>query len=1025
MITQDVARLAINNLGLDALGLASGQLTTRWSTGSVSFDSASARLTTSGTWRAMASGTLHWRPFGAPELSGVDGASPTGAMAVLRLHPQTHLRLVRLYAQRFEGNNQGRSLRPVPYTIAFHDITLPDELDGVTENDPPAKPDRSRVGAELVDGSLWRLDNPISFHDERGLIIDPVAVACAFRELLRGFTALRLQADAAADLDAGAGAGTLGAIHQLATGRRVHFVDLHGGPYVPPAEGGVQIGTTAITGPGPHDWPDGQSISRQGTTSAIRFAFATHGQLGTNALDVPAFPGTAVPAGSATPTLPRDFFRIATVDLNRHLLGNRSADEVEGIPAPDTHTRAEAAPQVHESEVVELHVDGQATLGAMQEVRAGRPVDLAVSPIVALDFDLPPDDTQRWPAFPAPVFTPEAWDPANAGRIRTDWSARFIGTTNDVELTLPAGIAPREASVRAFPRVFIEGPALADSPSAERGEGGSTIVGDGEVRILLRDPFRLGSNSQPTNAKLRFDVVVAPRPAGQPARSRLFGGLLIPIASGGTAITAPATTRALADVPANQRGESRAPVFGLTPSAPATGTLERILQALSEATPREAPRFPTMARNDSMLIARDNATPASWDAVLTNGWLDRRSLRADARLGNPGNPAGPEERVVGVRTTAGRLAHDIGRATLRRTKHLIPRLIELDNNSFNTPAAGTGTVAGALLQTIAPFCENPELAVLNNPSTLPSDWNGVVALINSIIPGAGSLIPSTPAAGDRWAAEVKRDAMAAKHGRRDAQWALRWQIGHARTLIYIESALFGPSAESGVGDHGYDFVADLVARLGAAKGLHLIISVPRLPPFGPGYEGWAKRFHELRNTALDQLIAAAPKRVLVFHPVGFPGRPEVQRGNVVIVDDVFAMIGSSTLSRRGLTFDGGLDVALLDRDLRDGASVRIRDFRRALMALTLGKTPPAAGDTPDPGWVRLGSMLGAFAQFREVLIDHEGEGLIQQLFRGPGDDEVLAQSRAIADPEGRDFNGALVAGSALAAALATLGGGRV
>ena len=137
MITQDLAKNAINNLGLSALGLASAQLTTRWSTGDVTFDAATLRLTTTGVWRAMASGTLHWRPLGAPELRGVDGAGLAGALAVLRLHPQTHLRLVRLYAQRFEGDANGRSLRPVPYAVAFHGVTFGYDagvnvLDGVT-----------------------------------------------------------------------------------------------------------------------------------------------------------------------------------------------------------------------------------------------------------------------------------------------------------------------------------------------------------------------------------------------------------------------------------------------------------------------------------------------------------------------------------------------------------------------------------------------------------------------------------------------------------------------------------------------------------------------------------------------------------------------------------------------------------------------------------------------------------------------------------------------------------------------------
>jgi hypothetical protein len=406
-----------------------------------------------------------------------------------------------------------------------------------------------------------------------------------------------------------------------------------------------------------------------------------------------------------------------------------------------------------------------------------------------------------------------------------------------------------------------------------------------------------------------------------------------------------------------------------------------------------------------------------WDAVITNGWLAERSREHLRRVGNPGSRGAPEERVIGLQVGPGRLAHDLGRAALRRTRHLITRLVELDGGAFNLAAVGTGTDAGAVLQTIAPVCENPEASLLSDPSTLPNDWAALVAAIGSSVPGLGSL--GTPAAGDRWVAETKREAMAAKHGRRDAQWALRWQIAHARKLIYIESMLFSRSAGSGVGSHRYDFVAALGDRLRAMPDLRVIISLPREIPVGPGYEGWGQHFHDARNSALDSLLTGAPGRVLVYHPVGFPGRPELVRGNVVIVDDVFAMVGTSTLSRRGLTFDGGLDLSFCDRNLRDGYSIKVRDLRRNLMARTLGRAAPTdTNATPDPNWVRLAQMRGAFEVIREVLA-HGGEGLLLPLWQGPSD--VGAQDDQIADPEGRDFNAGLTVIAGIAGVLSGLG----
>jgi hypothetical protein len=1036
MITQDIARVAFQTFDLDALGITSGQIGVSWATAPITFDPATLRLNTTAHWKAIAAGSIHWRPFGATDLYDVAGA-PLGngltspGMAVFRLHPQAHLRLARLYAQRFEGNTQGRSTRPVPYAIAFHNPDMPNELvpstvvpppeNSVKPTDPPPKPELVRVGDQLHEGD-WDLTGTISIHDERGLIIDPVAVACALRELMQAWTDLR--SGNTADLT-GSADGSLGQICGLATGRQVHFVDLHGNNYVAPASGGIQIGSAgAVSHHGPHAWADGQTIATvSGSSTNLRLGFATHGTLGTAAVSVPSFPATAIPSGSSNPVLARDFFRVAVVDLGLHLLGNRSDDAVDGVPAPDEHTRAEADPEVRDTEAITALLDGITVLGTMQTIRsaAGKVATYAVAPIVATDFDLPADATatSRWPAAPAipSGVTAGSWDPSQSARVRTSWTANFIGSGNDVELTLPAGIIPQAAHVRVFPRVFIEGPALADSPSAKRGDGNSTLVGTGDVRIILRDPLNVGTTGRPNPARLRFDVIVVPRPATGPTRERLFGGLSISIGTGGNDLTPPAPTRSLSDVPVSRRGESRSPFLGLPPAAPASGTLTQVLQALGEAEPREAPRFPTMARHDALLAARTGASPAVWDAVITNGWLAERSRESLRRLGNPGNRGAPEERVVGLAVGNGRLAHDLGRAALRRTRHLVTRLIELNGGEFNLAAVGTGTDAGAVLQTIAPVCENPEASLLSNPSTLPNDWAALVAAVGASIPGLSSL--GSPTAGDRWVAETKREAMAAKHGRRDAQWALRWQIAHARKLIYIESMLFSRSAgTSVVASHAFDFVAALRDRLTAMPDLRVILSLPREIPVGPGYQGWGKYFHNARNGALDSLMTAAPGRVLVYHPVGFPGRPELVRGNVVIVDDVWAMVGTSTLSRRGLTFDGGLDLSFCDRNLRDGYSIKVRDLRRSLMARTLGKAAPTdTNATPDPNWVRLAQMRGAFEVIREVL-EHGGEGLLLPLWRGPSNDEVIAQDDGIADPEGRDFNAAM---AAFAGALTSLG----
>jgi hypothetical protein len=191
----------------------------------------------------------------------------------------------------------------------------------------------------------------------------------------------------------------------------------------------------------------------------------------------------------------------------------------------------------------------------------------------------------------------------------------------------------------------------------------------------------------------------------------------------------------------------------------------------------------------------------------------------------------------------------------------------------------------------------------------------------------------------------------------------------------------------------------------------------RAPPFGPGYESFAQRHHLARNAAIQALRTAAPKRVAVYHPFGFPGRNEVIRGLTVTVDDVWALLGSSSWSRRGLTFDGSVDVCIFDRQLREGVSATIADLRRRKMARTLGVAPPAGNETPNAVWVRTLKMRSAFEVVRE-MVERGGDGLVEPLWPGLPETDLPALSADIADPEGRAFR---AISATFAAILAGLG----
>jgi hypothetical protein len=157
---------------------------------------------------------------------------------------------------------------------------------------------------------------------------------------------------------------------------------------------------------------------------------------------------------------------------------------------------------------------------------------------------------------------------------------------------------------------------------------------------------------------------------------------------------------------------------------------------------------------------------------------------------------------------------------------------------------------------------------------------------------------------------------------------------------------------------------------------------------------------DARNEAVDVLQGVDPERVAVFHPCGFPGRWASIPTSTTLVDDVYALVGTSHWRRRGMTFDEGVDVASMDLALdATGASGRIRRYRQGLLATLTHTRVPAAGAIPDADWVRLASMAGCFDLVADLL-DQGGLGRIVPLWPGPADTGVLAQSNAVADPDG-------------------------
>lgn len=1017
--------------GLDALGLTVPTLSPAWATATPSYDEATMTLSLSGA-RAPFRGLLTYNT--TPTLwSGVDGAPLSGPMAVLHLHPEAARRLEKLVEVRYGAP----VLRPVPVALVMRGIT------------PPASP--TAVNWYLA-GEPLGLGGTVtaSFHDGRGLPIDAIAVAALFRDLMGWRPALRLTADATATE---AAAGGLNGIAALATGVRCHIIDPHGWGYTPTRDLSrlkVINGSNAEISPVPNGGlvtlAAGQRLGRSqaddNATPArpLRWGWATNGTLDRTPLSPPPLPGGV--------TLGRQFFRVMAVDLDWHLLGNRTPGAIAGIPGDDDRIPDFLLPRVRPSvPSFDYLANGMDVLGATAEIATGFPpaspsgaFALAVSPELVPELAVPPGTggTGRWPLFPAPnpnTPLPPGLDVRSA--LTGEWRAASDGdhADHDVILTLAADVLPAGTHLRVYSRRFIEIQAISgEQPSFLRGDGGAAISQAGiPTRVLLINPFNLlPSATRPNPAELEVDLVVVSRtgqrklfsvmkvtlgstPAAWTETLAVFGGQTLLNAPGMAALLASLSTRAIAPTPLFGIPRSLTPPPG-TPSS----IVDLVRRLASETQPRQGPRLPTQARFETILALGTSPAPAqqlSWKAVLTGARWSWESRCAQPEWGNPGNPAAADVHATGIRCD-GQLAYDLALHALKRSQAIIPTgssspgwIVTTGGDNWDEPPADTtGTVAAAMLETVAAFCDTPELGLSAVPIPQPTD--SVQNSVNQIADALGITPPTINVANeDQIRPRVQREIVTAKFGQRDALWALRRALGQARELIYIESPTFARTARPGGSPrpHEIDLVEVIRQRMADNPRLKVIICVPRLPDFIADKANWVRAALSRRKTAIETLTAQDRNRVAAFHPIGFPGRSAVLRSTTVIVDDVWSLVGTSHLRRRGMTFDGAVDVVSIDRAIAQGYSSGIAQFRQELMAAKLGVELPTTPDTASALWVRLGRPESAFDAIADLL-QQGGLGRCSPIWAGPTDTSVLPQADNIADPDGVDDDGSTLLG---------------
>ena len=187
----------------------------------------------------------------------------------------------------------------------------------------------------------------------------------------------------------------------------------------------------------------------------------------------------------------------------------------------------------------------------------------------------------------------------------------------------------------------------------------------------------------------------------------------------------------------------------------------------------------------------------------------------------------------------------------------------------------------------------------------------------------------------------------APHGERSIAHAYRKAFARARALVYIEDQYFWSRP-----------VSEMVARaLRDNEQLRVIVLVPRYPD----NDGAVSRVPGVlgRYDAARACAAAGGARFALYDLENCSSVPVYVHAKTVVVDDVWAIVGSDNLNRRSWSHDSELSIAVLDADhdrrepqdpagLGDGARSFARDLRLRLWREHLDRNDGDDADLLDP-----------------------------------------------------------------------------
>lgn len=567
-----------------------------------------------------------------------------------------------------------------------------------------------------------------------------------------------------------------------------------------------------------------------------------------------------------------------------------------------------------------------------------------------------------------------------AGRVAADGSARLVmalpddqtgdGARIGFDLTLSFTWQGAPVS-RSFGDLRFARPAsIGGAPQAARANAAIHVC---EAGLTVPGGGALANGTVPPGA-----TVVDEIPGGNPRFTLVDRTTLPPGALTGTLgnsmgggmanimLTQPAYAEVIDRLDRVGRGEVTTstapgtdPLGGLGALAPPAGpfVVDRVARNLLGAATRSSYPFQGCERLEVAATTEPNGTTLS-GVIGSAPWLPRSQEQGAHHLGHPGAPATTDTCGTGA-VIAGPAAIPLAEYTRERTSGLgmLPAGTppEVAAVAVQSELAVAAVGATALPAPPAPASPTPLCAILRTVALGMEGLPGLELLIDEVngyptdkartdaiaaldaLPGGlniGTTLNGAIGANNITRALDQR-LRAKLRGARDAAFSLIDALGRAEDLVYIETPALDAESHGPTAGDQLNLWQTLLTRLGAAPSLRVVVCVPtRLPP------GVPRGLREVRDAllleAVDALRAQAPGRIAVFSPGAGGDRPLYLASTTVIIDDVYAVTGTTHLWRRGLSFDSSLACALFDERVTDGRCTEVVRFRTALMARRLG-----------------------------------------------------------------------------------------